>query len=289
MCLIDAVVFEHKLLDFIPGFSTVRCADLPKEVFGSLDSPFSSMVHKMGQNLPKANSVVLNFFAEADPIAAQHLLTKFPSLLYIGPLALTSPPPFRDDFGCIPWLEQHKPRSVVYLSFGTMVTPPPPELESLVEALKETGHPFLWSFRGDVEKHFPKDFLESKSGKFVKWAPQVEILGHGSVGVFVTHFGWNSVVESITQGVPMIGRPFFGDHPINGRAVESIWKIGLGMEGGKFTKSEVQRALRVIMVENEGKCMRERVESLKEIAVQSVGANGSCARDFKHLVDILNN
>ena len=92
---------------------------------------------------------------------------------------------------------------MVYVSFGTILTPPPTELVALAEALEAKKVPFLWSFREN------QDLVKGKTGslgKVVPWAPQQQVLVHPAVGVFVTHCGWNSLIESIAAGVPMICR-----------------------------------------------------------------------------------
>ncbi|KAG4906914.1 hypothetical protein JHK84_055439 [Glycine max] len=84
--------------------------------------------------------------------------------------------------------------SVAYVSFGTVVTPPPHEIVAVAKALEVSGFPFLWSLKKHLKDLLPKGFLErtSESGKVVAWAPQTKVLGHGSVGVFVTDCGCNS-------------------------------------------------------------------------------------------------
>ena len=87
---------------------------------------------------------------------------------------------------------------MAYVSFGTVVTPPPHEIVAVAKALEVSGFPFLWSLKKHLKDLLPKGFLErtSESGKVVAWAPQTKVLGHGSVGVFVTDCGCNSVYIS---------------------------------------------------------------------------------------------
>ncbi|KAH1087106.1 hypothetical protein GYH30_018577 [Glycine max] len=82
---------------------------------------------------------------------------------------------------------------MAYVSFGTVVTPPPHEIVAVAEALEASGFPFLWSLKEHLKDLLPRGFLErtSESGKAMAWAPQTEVLGHGSVGVFVTDYGCN--------------------------------------------------------------------------------------------------
>ena len=134
--------------------------------------------------------------------------------------------------------------------FATVVTTPPHELVAVAEALEESGFPFLWSLKDNLKGLLPNGFLERTSmrGKMVPWAPQPELLGHGSVGVFVTHCGCNSVSRSICNGVPMMCRPFFGDQGITGRMIQDAWEISVIVEGRLFTKNGLLKSLSLILV-----------------------------------------
>lgn len=244
----------------------------------------------MGRMLPRATTVAINSFEGLEPFVVDHLKLKLQKFLYIGPLTLTSPQPsISDVHGCLPWLDKHTASSVVYISFGTVITPPPNELEALVEAVEASGVSFLWSIKDNMNHHLPKGFLErtssGKKGKVIPWAPQPQVLAHPSTGVFITHCGWNSVLESIAGGVPMVCRPFFGDHGLNMRMVESVWKIGIGVEGGVFTKSGTMKAVEQILLHDQGKKMREKLGVLKELGIKAVGPQGSSFKNLKCLLE----
>jgi hypothetical protein len=280
---------EDQTLDFIPGFSTIRAVDLPEGVIGDITSPFAIMLHNMGLMLPHANAVAINSFEEMDPDMVNQLKSRFHKFLNVGPFPLTWPPPFNsDEHNCLEWLDQQSAGSVAYISFGSVITPPPHELAALAEALEASGFPFLWSFRGN-EENFPKGFIErtSKNGKVVQWAPQMQVLKHRAVGVFVTHCGWNSVLESIIAGVPMICRPFFGDQRLNTRTVEVLWGIGVGIEGGVFTKDGTVKALTLTLSSEEGKKMKKKAEAFQEPALKAVGHAGSSTENFDTLVEVV--
>lgn len=159
-------------------------------------------------------------------------------------------------------------------------------------ALEETKTPFLWSINDESQKHFPKGFLERINangiGKVVPWAPQVQILEHFATGVFITHGGWNSVLESIGAAVPMICRPFIGDQQINTCMVERVWGIGMKIEGGNFTNRGTCYALEQgLSLDGSSKMWKERIEVLKDLAHKAVGPNGSSIQNFKTLVDVV--
>ena len=257
---------EVKALDFIPGLSGIRVRDLPEEaISGDLDSGISLMLYKMSLSLPKATAVVVNSFEELNPIIATDLKSKLPKLLCLAPPTPSSSSSSGNTSGLLPWLDQQKARSVVYLSFGSILSPSPDELVALAEALETTGVPFLWSIKDSAKENLPKGFLETTTagngnGKLVPWAPQMQILKHPSVGVHVTHGGWNSVMESISGRVPMICRPFFADNSLNRRQVEDVWGIGMGIEGGIFTTTALLTALQQVLFVR-GEKMREKYSS----------------------------
>ncbi|KAI4335446.1 hypothetical protein L6164_014090 [Bauhinia variegata] len=284
-------VCEDQNIDFIPGLSAVKVADLPEGVVtGELDAPFSVMIHKMGLMLPRATAVAVNSFQGINPLIVDELKSRFQQLLNVGPFILTTQQPFLpDDHGCLEWLSKHRNASVAYISFGTVVTPPPQELTALADALEECEFPFLWSFRGNAEKLLPKGFLEKTrtKGKIVPWAPQLDILKHASVGVFVTHSGWNSILETIVGGVPMVCRPFFGDQNLNTRLIETVWEIGVGVDNGVFTKSAVLKALELTLSSEKGKLMRQKIAMFKESAMKAAKPNGNSQTNLKTLVELV--
>nr|KYP57431.1 Flavonoid 3-O-glucosyltransferase [Cajanus cajan] len=150
-------VRENREIDFLTGFSGVKPSDLPEGVAEELEDPFSSMLHKMGAALPRATAVAINSFAAVHPPIAHELECKFQLLLNVGPFILTMPQSLpADEDGCLPWLNTQEEGSVVYISFGSVIMPPPHELAALAEALEETKYAFIWAFRGNPEKQLPQ-------------------------------------------------------------------------------------------------------------------------------------
>ncbi|XP_058224805.1 anthocyanidin 3-O-galactosyltransferase 3GT6 [Rhododendron vialii] len=288
----DTAGREDEIVKFVPGFSEVRLGDLPSGVvYGNLESPFSMMLYKMGQVLHKATAVAINSFDELEPEPMKVLASKFQKLLTCGPFNSISPLPSSnlDEYGCIPWLDRRKAASVAYIGFGSVATPPPVELAALAEALEARSTPFLWSLRDNFKQHLPEGFLKrtSELGKIVPWAPQVQVLEHRSVGVFLTHCGWNSVMESVEAGVPIIGRPFFGDQQVDAWMVENVWKIGVRVEGGVFTEGSTMSALELVLSHEKGKELREQVGKYKEFALKAFGPKGRSTQNLNTLMDIV--
>ncbi|OVA20941.1 UDP-glucuronosyl/UDP-glucosyltransferase [Macleaya cordata] len=288
---------EEELINFTPGLSTIRIKDLQEGiVVGDLESSFSCMLHRMGQMFPRATAIILNSFEDLNLPVLDDLKSKLPNkFLNVGPLILSSTrsssPSELDANGCLPWLDGQKPTSVAYVSFGRVASPPPHELVALAEGLEETGTPFLWSLKDHLKVHLPKGFLERTSGRgfVVPWAPQREVLEHVAIGVFVTHCGWNSVLESIIAGVPMIGRPVFGDHMINCRMISEVWEIGIEMKDRIFTKYGMMEGLDLIFCSGKGKKLREKCGALRGLAKHVISPNGSSSKNFNTLLEVISN
>ncbi|XP_058728728.1 flavonoid 3-O-glucosyltransferase-like [Vicia villosa] len=281
---------DVKNSNFLPGFPELDASDLPEGVIDDINGPFATMLHKMGLALPRATAVTINSFSTLHSIIENELNSKFKLLLNVGPFILTTQQrTISDEHGCLAWLNKHEKFSVVYISFGSSIIPPPHELAALAESLEECGFPFLWAFRGNPEEQLPKGFMERtrERGKIVAWAPQVQILKHSSVGVCLTHSGWNSVLDCIVGGVPMINRPFFGDQKMNARMIESVWEIGVRVENGILSKESILKGLELTMSSERGRVMREKIVKLKKSALKAIGENGTSTKNLKTLIQIV--
>ncbi|KAG9456014.1 hypothetical protein H6P81_000522 [Aristolochia fimbriata] len=281
-------------LSCLPCLLPARVRDLPHEILmAEVNSPFARLLHGKAAKFPLAKAVVFNSFDGLDPPILNHLKTKLQKCLPVGPFHLTAPlaPPEPDVHGCLAWLDAApSPASVVYVSFGTVMSPPPPELAALAEGIEASGARFLWSLRDAARGNLPRGFAERTRdrGMVVGWAPQTRVLQHPAVGAFVTHCGWNSMVESVASGVPMICRPFLGEQMMMSRILEEVMGVGLAAKDGVLTRDGVEESLDLILRKPEGKTMREKAEALKQIAEDAVGEGGSSTRNFRTLLKIIN-
>ncbi|KAF2576965.1 hypothetical protein F2Q68_00005454 [Brassica cretica] len=128
--------------------------------------------------------------------------------------------------------------------------------------------------------------MVSGKGYIVKWAPQKEVLAHPAIGGFWSHCGWNSTLESLGEGVPMICKPFTGDQKVNARYMECVWKIGMQVEGDP-DRGAVERAVRRLMVCEEGEVTRMRAVTLKKKLRRSVRSGGSSHNSLEEFVNFL--
>ncbi|KAF8115156.1 hypothetical protein N665_0029s0002 [Sinapis alba] len=199
---------------------------------------------------------------------------------------------FTQDETCIPWLDKQEDKSVIYVSFGSLATMTGPELTEIACGLSNSSQPFLLVVRVGLVKGtewievIPEELKAklNEKGKIVKWAPQQEVLKHRAIGGFLTHNGWNSVVESVCEGVPMICLPFIWDQFLNARLVTDVWRVGLHLEH-QIERNEIESAIRSLFFGNEGEAIRERMRLLKEKVGRSVKENGSSYRSLESLID----
>ena len=202
------------------------------------------------------------------------------------------------------WLDSQKPNSVVYVCFGSLAKFNSAQLKEIAIGLEASGKKFIWVVRkgkGEEEEEeqnwLPEGYEERMEGTGLiirGWAPQVLILDHPSVGGFVTHCGWNSTLEGVAAGVPMVTWPVGAEQFYNEKLVTEVLKTGVGVGVqkwapgvGDFIESEaVEKAIRRIM-EKEGEEMRNRAIELGKKAKWAVGEEGSSYSNLDALIEEL--
>ncbi|KAM1666753.1 hypothetical protein ACFX1X_046341 [Malus domestica] len=192
--------------------------------------------------------------------------TQQPLVFPIGPLSkhtTTKNPSFwEEDTSCLNWLDKQNPNTVVYISFGSWVSPiGEAKVRSLALALEALGKPFLWVLGSSWLGGLPIGYLErvAKQGKVVSWAPQMDVLQHKAVGCYLTHCGWNSTMEAIQCQKPLLCYPVAGDQFVNCAYIVKVWRIGVRLSG--FGQRDVEEGLRRMMEEDE---MSKRMRKLNE-------------------------
>ncbi|KAG2606010.1 UDP-glycosyltransferase 89B2-like [Panicum virgatum] len=190
------------------------------------------------------------------------------------------------------WLDAFPDSSVAYVGFGTMMVPPPPHAAALASALERSGTPFVWAAAATT---LPDEFEEraaaAGTGLVLRgWAPQVAALRHRAVGCFVTHCGWNSVMESSAAGVPMLAWPMAADQFFNARLVVEEACVAVAASWGGFgvvpDAEDLARALTEVLGEA-GAGMRARAKELALMVAEAVGEGGSSRRELDGLVEEL--
>lgn len=199
---------------------------------------------------------------------------------------------WQEDRDCMAWLDLQPPKSVVYVSFGSIAVMAKEELIELWHGLVDSDQRFLWVVRQDMvlgelkaSGIIPPPELEEgtrERGCLRSWAPQEEVLAHPAVGCFLTHSGWNSTVESIVAGVPMICWPFIMDQHVNSRYASEVWRIGVVMKDEIRGRNVVEKVVRDVMAGEES--TRRSVCEMAEKARASVEEGGSSNLNLKKLI-----
>jgi UDP:flavonoid glycosyltransferase YjiC (YdhE family) len=194
------------------------------------------------------------------------------------------------------WLDDQPPLSVVFLCFGSMGTFDEAQVKEIACALEQSGLRFLWSLReppakgkiaypsdyADYRGVLPEGFLDRTSGigKVIGWAPQVAVLAHPAIGGFVSHCGWNSLLESLWYGVPVGTLPMYAEQHLN--AFEMARELGLAVEVSMdyrknseviVNAEEIQRGIRQVMDHDSD--TRKRVKEMSEMSKKALMDGGS--------------
>lgn len=195
---------------------------------------------------------------------------------------------------CKKWLEQRAPCSVIYVSFGSLSEVGPEQMEELAKGLKASNKYFLWVVRASEESKLPKNYAEelSEKGLIVSWCPQLEVLAHEALGCFITHCGWNSTLEALSFGVPMVAMPCWTDQSTNAKFVSDVWKTGIRTrpdEKGIVRDTEIVRCLELVMDREEGKEIQTNAIKWKKMAREAVDKGGSSDTNIDEFVSALMN
>ncbi|KAK6935503.1 UDP-glucuronosyl/UDP-glucosyltransferase [Dillenia turbinata] len=287
--LSQAPSFECMNLDEevqLPGCEPVQKRDLVAPDQDKTDEGFG-MIIQISRRIPMASGIMVNSFFELEKGSFKAFKedgSRFPLVYPVGPLIQTGSTEMSNS-ECLKWLD-HQPRcSVLFVSFGSGGTLSEEQLTELAFGLEMSGQRFLWvtgspnneashatfftlQSSKDPFDFLPKGFTERTKniGLVVpSWAPQLQVLSHCSTGGFLTHCGWNSILESIVHGVPLIAWPLFGDQRMNATMVSVGLKVGIRMKkngSGVVERAEIANHVKSLMVGEEGKMMRERMVEL---------------------------
>ncbi|KAL2343496.1 hypothetical protein Fmac_004781 [Flemingia macrophylla] len=298
-----------------PGFSfSLSPRDMPSMLLHR-ESGISSFVYSLFEeqiqqlDLERNLLVLVNTFEalEEEALRAVDKLNMIP----IGPLVpsaiLDGKDPRDTSFGgdllpvsnhYLEWLDSKQENSVVYVSFGSYWELSKRQMEEIADALLDCGRPFLWVIRRKVVedgKEEEEDDIScreelEKKGKIVTWCSQVEVLSHASVGCFVTHCGWNSTMEGLVCGVPMVAFPQFTDQMTNAKLIEDVWKVGVRVEDedddGIVEGKEIKRCMEVVMGNGDkGNELRRNAEKWKVEAREAAIEGGSSEKNLKAFLD----
>ncbi|RLM79512.1 7-deoxyloganetin glucosyltransferase-like [Panicum miliaceum] len=279
---------EKTVIDWIPGMPPICLGDFSSFLRTTNPNDFGLRFNESEANkCTTAGALILNTFdsLEADVLAA--LRAEYPRMYTVGPLGSllrqnldsaaaddsTGLSLWKQDAGCLAWLEAQEPRSVVYVNFGshTVLTP-----EQLAE--------FAWDnlVCGGGPAVLPPDFTAATAGRchVTAWCPQEQVLRHPAVGCFLTHSGWNSTCESVSAGVPMVCWPGFSDQYTNCKYACEVWGVGVRLDA-EVRREQVAAHVREAMG---SEVMRRRAAKRKEEAETATSPGGSSSENLLSMV-----
>ncbi|XP_060672213.1 7-deoxyloganetin glucosyltransferase-like [Ziziphus jujuba] len=295
--------FLDTVIDWIPGFEGIRLKDFssfirttnPNETL--LDYSSTSTVE-----LEKASALILHTFDALESHVLKAVSSMYPHTYAIGPLQrlLDRVPEnssekvgyhlWKEDTECLKWLDTKPPNSVLYVNFGSIAVTTPQQLVEFGMGLANSKQNFLWIIRPDLvtgeSAILPAELaVETKErGKIASWCPQEQVLNHPSVGGFLTHCGWNSIVESLSAGVPMLCWPFFAEQQTNCRYSCVEWEVGMEIDND-VKRHEVEKLVRELMEGDKGKKMKSKALEWKKLVEHATGPNGSSSINLDRLVN----
>ncbi|XP_044466636.1 UDP-glycosyltransferase 87A1-like [Mangifera indica] len=280
-------------VDYIPGLPSTKLADLPTVLYGG----GRRVLHRVLESVSMVSKAQYLFFTSVYKLEAQvidSLKTEFPFPVYpIGP----SIPYFQikdhnsplttslNALNYLKWLDSQPSCSVLYLSLGSFLSVSNAQMDEIVAGVRSSGVRYLWVARGDTSR-----FINGRDDKgiVVPWCDQLRVLCHSSVGGFWTHCGWNSTLEGVYAGVPMLTFPIFADQVSNSKQIVEDWKIGWSVKNKAVSseslvkREEISELVQNFMDINNGerKEMNKRAKKLQEICEAATAEGGTSIKNI---------
>uniref|UniRef100_A0A0E0JNP1 Glycosyltransferase n=1 Tax=Oryza punctata TaxID=4537 RepID=A0A0E0JNP1_ORYPU len=290
-----------------PGIPPIPADHLPRS---QLDRGSTSSKHflALSEQLCNSHGVMVNSCRSLERRAADTIVAdlctfpgrRTPPLHCIGPLIKPQEEDSAERHECLAWLDAQPKASVLFLCFGSMGVFGVEQIKQVAVGLETSGHRFLWVVRPppgfenvtgpDLDALiFPECFLRRTKGRglvVMSWVPQREVLEHGAVGGFVTHCGWNSVLEAVTAGVPMLAWPLYAEQRMNKvRLVEMRLAVAVeGYDKGVVTADEIQEKTKWLLDSDGGRELRERTSVAMRQVKEAVSDNGESKMALLELV-----
>ena len=257
----------------------------------------------IAESAHEASTVVIQSFDALEQECLDTLSTnyKLPNLYSIAPLQLllNSLPEdllnpiqynlWKENSECLQWLDIQKPNSVIYVNFGSTMVLTPQEVVELGWGLANSNRPVLWVIRRDLiigeSACLSDEFLAEikERSMIISWCPQEDVLNHRSIGGFLTHCGWNSMLESLSAGVPMLCYPFFAEQQTNCWLI--CHKLGVGLViDNDVKRGQVEELVKELMEGEKGKEMKSKAKEWKRLAEEATSPQGSSSTNLDNLV-----
>ncbi|KZV26177.1 hypothetical protein F511_06344 [Dorcoceras hygrometricum] len=284
-------------ITYVPGVEPIGTKDLMsflKEA--DVTVILEKLVFGAFEQVRYADFILLNTVQELEPKTV-HALNQILPTYAIGPVNFSA----RDikiskalvqQTDCTEWLQSKPPASVLYVSFGSFIQTTKQVIEEIAHGLVLADVNFIWVVRkniatdSDATSVLPGGFEQrvKEKGWIVPWCDQEAVLSHPGIGAFLTHCGWNSVLESMWHGVPILCYPFLYDQPTNRKLVVDDWKIGINLcDGEAVSRDEVAGNIKRLMCGEFG----EQSKKFRTLLRDSLGDGGSSDKNLERFVEDL--
>ncbi|XP_042495281.1 UDP-glycosyltransferase 86A1-like [Macadamia integrifolia] len=283
-------------IDYIPGVASIEPTDLTSYL---QDTDTTTVCHqiicKSFEEARGADFVLCNTVQELEPntISALQLEKPFYAVGPIFPTKSFVATSLWSESDCTQWLNTKPHGSVLYVSFGSYAHVSKEEIVEIAKGLQLSKANIVWVLRPDIVVSnegdpLPDGFREEmgERGLIVQWCRQMEVLKHPAVGGFLTHCGWNSILETISCGVPLLCFPLLTDQFTNRKLVVDDWRIGMDLcrRKNQVTKDEVADKINRLMSGKDGEKYREEIKRLRKTLENAMAVGGSSGRNLDRFI-----
>ncbi|XP_057779183.1 UDP-glycosyltransferase 86A1-like [Salvia miltiorrhiza] len=290
---------EH-VINYIPGVAPISTKDLMSHLQEADPTIAHEIVFRAFKEVVKADFILHNTVQELEPHTLS-VLSQKQATYAIGPINFSTktktsvpiPKSLRHQVDCSKWLDARPRRSVLYISFGSIAQTNREVIQEIAHGLVVSGVSFIWVIRpqiviDDGTDVLPAGFDEDVKdrGLVVPWCDQLAVLSSPAVGGFLTHCGWNSILESVWCGVPMICYPILYDQPTNRKLVVDDWKIGINLcNGESVCREEVAEKIKKVM---SGEASDANLKEIRSKLHDAWSEDGSSHTNFDRFLKDLN-
>ncbi|XP_004304453.1 PREDICTED: UDP-glycosyltransferase 86A1-like [Fragaria vesca subsp. vesca] len=288
-------------IDYIPGVQAIEPKDLTSHLhITNTSDPMLRIVKKAFREAKRADFILCNTVQELEAESLSTLQDKQPTYA-IGPVFPTEPTKsvvatnLMSEIDCTQWLKTKPQGSVLYVSFGSYCQVTKNEFEEIAQGLLLSKVSFIWVLRPDTISYEEEGYIVpfgfedqiSDRGLMVPWCSQIEVLSNPAIGGFLTHCGWNSILESMWFGVPMLCFPISTDQFTNRKLVVDDWRIGLNLCDRKpIARLEVAHKVNRLMNGNLGDgILQKEIKKAKQTLEDALSANGSSQQSLCQFIN----
>ncbi|XP_073016534.1 UDP-glycosyltransferase 86A1-like isoform X1 [Primulina eburnea] len=279
---------------YVPGVELISTKDFMTFLHETDITVEHKLVFRAFEQIENTDFILLNTVQELEPETVPALNQILPTYA-IGPVMNFSTRKIKisttltQQTECTEWLQSKPPASVLYISFGSFVHSTKQVIQEIAHGLLLADINFIWVVRtnvvidSDATDVLPSGFEQKvkEKGLIVPWCDQDSVLSNPGIGGFLTHCGWNSVLEGAWHGVPMLCYPLLHDQPTNRKLVVDDWKIGINLcDGESVTRDEVAGKIKRLMCGE----FREEIKKVSSVMRNSLDDGGSSEKNLERFV-----